>query len=52
MTMPDRSSEGEPSITRGEDEIRPVGTWVICGLVLFVSLANWILVAIIFAHQS
>jgi hypothetical protein len=45
-------SESEPSIARGEDEIRPVGTWVICGLVLFVSLANWILVAIILAHQT
>jgi hypothetical protein len=51
-TSDERNSQGEPSIARGEDEIRPVGTWVICGLVLFASLANWILVAIILAQQS
>ncbi len=51
-TTDKRNGEGEPLIARGEVEIRPVGTWVICGLLLFFSLANWILVASILAQQA
>lgn len=50
--MDKQSHENDLPARPGDDEIRPVGTWLICGLVLFASLAIWSLVAIIFAQRA
>lgn len=31
-----------------EEQVRPVGTWVVAGFLLTVTLAMWVVVAIIF----
>lgn len=36
----------------GEEIIRPIGAWVVGGFLLFVSLAIWFLVAVIFMHRA
>lgn len=32
--------------------VRPVGTWVVGGFLIFVSLAIWILVAVLFTIRT
>jgi len=34
------------------DVVRPVGAWVVGGFLIFVSLAIWFLVAVIFMHRA
>ncbi|MBB2203547.1 hypothetical protein [Gluconacetobacter takamatsuzukensis] len=33
-------------------EVRPVGTWVVSGVLLVAVLAVWILVSVIFLHRA
>ena len=46
---------GKDSVAPGstaERRVRPIGTWVIAGFLLFATLAMWALVSIIFYAYS
>ncbi|MFW7269511.1 hypothetical protein ACMAUO_16290 [Gluconacetobacter sp. Hr-1-5] len=45
-------SEGDDSLAPPMIDVRPVGTWVVSGVLLVAVLTVWILVSVIFLHRA
>ena len=44
--------QGDAAGPEGQQPVRPVGTWVIAGFLLFATLVIWGLVSVIFQARS
>lgn len=52
MNTPTTQDDSGDSLTPPRIDVRPVGTWVVSGVLLVAVLTVWILVSVIFLHRA